>query len=196
MTRTKRITACSTVSLLVLAAACSDPISPSASADLTASVAAAREDGMVTTPFHARFVTDQVFIGPDAACGPRFLVVQEGSGEATHLGRFDIRITFCLDPSDLADGALTEGESLPYDNGVGVLTAANGDQLRIAIAGAVVPTDQPGYTFEFSDPFSFEEGTGRFVGAAGGGITNSLVDNTVLPTRTTHVWSGTLSRPR
>lgn len=198
MTRTNRIIACSIASLLVLTAACSDPISPHPAADLAASFDAGREGGMVATPFQARFFTDQTFIGPDAACElPRFFVVQEGSGEATHLGRFDIRITFCIDPTDiLDDGTLTEGESAPYDDGVGTLTAANGDQLHILIAGAVVPTDEPGYSFEFNDPFSFDGGTGRFAGAAGGGITNSFVDRTVVPTRTTHVWTGTLSRPR
>lgn len=150
----------------------------------------------VTVPFKARFYTDLAGLRPDPSCGDplegRFLNTQEGIGEATHLGRFSVRITFCVDATDLLDdGQLTAGESVPYDNGVGTLTAANGDELWIAVAGAVLPSDHPDYDFEFADPFTFTGGTGRFQGAGGGGVTNSLVDAAV--DRTTHRWSGTLT---
>lgn len=157
-----------------------------------------RTDGDVAMPFTARFFTDLVALMPDARCGdfPRLLNIQGGEGEATHLGRFSVRIEFCVDITDLLDGALTEGESLPYDMGEGTLVAANGDELHIAIAGAVVPSMNPGYDFEFADPFQFTGGTGRFEGAGGGGVTSSFVSFQRDPSRTTHVWSGVLRVPR
>lgn len=186
------------LALALLGGACDDPLSPGlpgAHPDAAVSPSHAA-DGSVTVPFEARFFTDLVSIAPDASCGapPRLLNTQEGYGEATHLGRFSVRITFCFDPSELLDdGRLTEGESLPYDNGVGTLTAANGDELRIAIAGAVLPSGHPDFDFEFSDPFGLVGGTGRFEGATGGGVTSSLVDFDSQPSRTVHEWSGTLT---
>lgn len=79
---------------------------------------------------------------------------------------------------------------------MGTLVAANGDELHITIAGVVLPTDQPGFDFDFQDPFQFAGGSGRFEGASGVGITNSLVDAQGQPSRTRHAWSGTLVVPR
>lgn len=182
--------------LVLLAAACSDPLSPSLAdrdASLLAGASNVRE---VTVPFKSHFFTDQMSLVPDPVCGapPRLFNVQEGIGEATHLGRFSIRITFCIDATDLLDdGQLTEGESAPYDGGVGVLTAANGDELYITIAGAVVPSDHPDFDFEFDDPYAITGGTGRFAGATGSGTSNSFVSRAVQPTRTTHNWTGSLT---
>lgn len=189
---------CTTLALVLMSGACDGPLSPAppgspADAAISASRAA---DGTVTAPFEASFHTDLVSIAPDASCGapPRLLNTQEGFGEATHLGRFSVRITFCFDPSELLDdGQLTEGESLPYDNGIGTLVAANGDELHITIAGAVLPSDHPDFDFEFADPFAIVGGTGRFEGASGGGVTNSLVDFGSQPSRTVHEWRGTLT---
>ena len=157
----------------------------------------AGHDGSVAKPFQAaNFFTAPEFIGPDEACGalPFLRSVQAGEGTATHLGRFTVRITFCMDASAiLDDGVLGEGESVPYDRGWGVLTAANGDELYVEIAGAVLPSDHPAFDFEFHDPFRFAGGTGRFEGAAGGGTTDSFVTQT--PERTTHDWHGTLILP-
>ena len=189
---------CTALALVLLTGACDGPLSPAppaAPADAAIAASRAADDGTVTVPFEARFFTDLVSIAPDASCGgpPMLLNTQQGFGEATHLGRFSVLITFCFDPSELLDdGQLSPGESLPYENGVGTMTAANGDQLRITIAGAVLPSDHPDFDFEFSDPYEIVGGTGRFDGATGGGVTNSLVDFQSQPSRTEHDWSGTL----
>lgn len=179
--------------LVLLAAACSDPTSPSLADRDAALLTGASDVRLVTVPFKSHFFTKETSFGPDPVCGapPRFLTTQEGSGQATHLGRFSIRITFCIDGTDiLDDGELTEGESAPYDGGVGVLTAANGDELHITIAGAVLPSDHPDFDFEFDDPYVITGGTGRFAGASGGGTTNSFVRRGVA---TTHNWTGSLT---
>jgi hypothetical protein len=181
---------------ILLAGACSDPVSPSLADRDAALLAGASDVRQVTVPFTSHFFTDQMSLVPDPVCGapPRLLNTQVGMGEATHLGRFSIRITFCLDATDLLDdGQLTEGESAPYDGGVGVLTAANGDELHITVAGAVVPSDHPDFDFEFDDPYTITGGTGRFAGATGSGTTNSLVSRAMQPTRTTHNWTGSLT---
>ncbi len=159
-----------------------------------------RADGAVTVPFKATFFTTGVLMPDEERCGaaPPFLLnTQDGDGQATHLGNFSIHITFCVDVTDLLndpgdDGEpLTEGESVPYFDGIGTFTAANGDLLRFTIAGAVLPSDHPDYDFEFADPFEFTGGTGRFQGATGMGVTNSFVD--FEAGRTDHQWSGMLT---
>ncbi|HSG47138.1 MAG TPA: hypothetical protein VLA43_04890 [Longimicrobiales bacterium] len=132
----------------------------------------------VDLPFRARMYTGLVSLAPDPSCGdpPFFLNTQAGEGEVTHLGRVTVTFTFCVDASDLLDdGRLTEGESLPYHDGVGILVAANGDELHVGIAGAVLPSTDPAYDFQFQDAFTFTGGTGRFQGAEGGGMTDSWV---------------------
>jgi hypothetical protein len=173
------------------------PTAPALVASNDGSSSLGRENDAVALPFEARFFTDLAGLLPDESCGapPVFLNIQQGYGAATHLGRFSVHIRFCIDATDLLDdGELTEGESLPYWNGVGAMVAANGDELFFTIAGAVVPSDHPDFDFEFSDPFHFSGGTGRFSGATGGGVTNSLVDR--QRSRTHHEWSGTLTLPR
>ena len=161
-------------------------------------------NGTVNKPFIADFFTSGgVQPGPasEEICGspPLFYNVQEGYGEATHLGRFKIRITFCVDATDLGDGILSPGESIPYfsnEKTEGYLLAANGDKIYILIEeGEIIPTDVPGYEYEFKDPFLFTGGTGRFEGVSGSGVTNSLV--TFEPVeRTDHKWSGILQFPK
>jgi hypothetical protein len=154
-------------------------------------------------PFKSSFFTD-IYINSEDPADPEasgpfkggcteepftFFNVQKGSGQATHLGKFSTRITFCVDITDLMDdGTLTGDESAPYNNGKGTFIAANGDELYFTIEGVVIPSDHPDYNFEFQDPFTFTGGTGRFAGASGGGWTDSLVDQ---PTdRTDHIWTG------
>ena len=161
-------------------------------------IAAARVDGAVQTPFEAALHTALAGFAPDPRCGapPVFLNTQVGEGEATHLGRFTIEITFCVDATDLLDdGTLTEGESAPYFDGIGVLVAANGDELHMEIAeGVVLPSPDTEFDFEFHDPFAFVGGTGRLAGASGEGMMNSVVDQTTNITH--HHWSGLLRLPR
>lgn len=163
-----------------------------------------RQNGYISKPFKSKFFTSGgIQPGPVSVeiCGdpPLFYNVQEGYGEATHLGRFTIRITFCVDASDLLDdGALTEGESIPYfsnESTEGYMQSANGDKLYITIEeGKILPSSVEGYAFMFMDPFAFTGGTGRFEGASGGGMTQSLV--IADPERTDHLWNGRLNIPK
>lgn len=153
--------------------------------------------GPVSKPFRARFLTAGQGLRPDLSCGdfPWLLNTQVGEGVATHLGRFSVHITFCMNVADvLDDGQLTEGESLPYVDGIGTLVAANGDELQIEISGTVVPTEHPDFDFEFRDPFQVIGGTGRFAGATGEGTTVSRVNQAA--DRTLHDWRGTLHMNR
>lgn len=163
-----------------------------ATADGNAPQKMGRTGGAVTVPFKASFFTE----GPEnempvhvcSASHPA-PILQLGDGQATHLGKFSTRITFCADPTDVA-GGLEEGESIPYVDGVGTFTAANGDELWFTIAGEILPSDHPDFDFEFADPFEFNGGTGRFAGASGGGVTSSFVNFQI--DRTEHYWSGEL----
>lgn len=165
-----------------------------ATADADSPLKRGRADRAVTVPFKASFITE----GPDPDnempvhdCSDSHPapILQLGDGQATHLGKFSTRITFCADPTELS-GGLMEGESIPYVDGVGTFTAANGDELRFTIAGEILPSDHPDFDFEFADPFEFTGGTGRFTGASGGGITESFVN--FQADRTEHYWSGEL----
>lgn len=182
--------------MLATLAACDGPTSPEPVQESAAVAQMGRVGAAplaVAVPFRARAFTLLESLAPDPSCGapPRFLNRQAGEGRAAHLGRFTVTFTFCVDATDLLDdGMLTEGESLPYDNGIGMLVAANGDELYLSIEGAVLPSDDPEYDFEFRDAFEFTGGTGRFESAEGGGMTDSFVSQAT--DRTDHHWSGTL----
>jgi len=182
---------------LALLTACDFPAAPEAAdSDLGALVAEGRvpaEGLAVAIPFRFQGYSVLQSFAPDPSCGapPYFLNTQVGEGQATHLGRFSVLFTFCVDATDLLDdGTLTEGESAPYWNGLGILVAANGDELYVTVEGAVLPSPDPGYDFQFQDPFVIIGGTGRFTDAEGGGTTDSYV--TQATNVTEHAWSGTL----
>ena len=148
-------------------------------------------------PFEARFESTGTN-APDAACGespPNFLNTQEGEGEGTGLGQMTFQAQFCNDIGDLLDDDIpTDEKSVPWKSlGHMIFTAANGDELWTTGGGDIVPTDKPGYLFEFLDPFVFVGGTGRFEGASGSGVTESYV---LAGGRVEHYWSGTLVLPK
>ncbi len=148
-------------------------------------------EGVVTVPFSARFYTDIAgFVQDD--CGPGIgLNTQQGEGKATHLGKFTTTMTFCFNTNP--PPAFGEYYGIPGPEN-GRFVAANGDELWFTIpSGRVVPfvVPDPVYWAFFKDPFVFTGGTGRFVGATGGGHTNSLVE--IARVRTDHEWTGTLT---
>ena len=116
---------------------------------------------------------------------------QVGGGNGTHLGKFDIVISFC------------GNDGFDYKNGEGTFTAANGDELYVLIPsegviGHILPIVHPKYELFFETPFELNGGTGRFEGVTGNGITESYVDlfddegNFILEHQTDHVWTGTI----
>jgi hypothetical protein len=159
-------------------------------------------NGAVNLPFKSRFMTTGQPSGDyRGSCGDRPFppynqAIQNGSGEATHLGRFSVYGTFCMDITPfMDDGALTGDESAPYDNGWFVLVAANGDSLWLSIEGEVLPSDDPRYTGEFFSPMYVEGGTGRFEGASGEGMTKNYI-LPGFPTEVIHEWDGVLILPK
>lgn len=86
-------------------------------------------------------------VGP-CATGIEFTAI--GAGTATHVGRFDISLSWCMDP---ATGVIGNGQAL--------VTAANGDQIAMTSTGqAVSPVD-------LSFQMVIIGGTGRFDGSTG-----------------------------
>ena len=86
--------------------------------------------------------------------GDNLALVTDGTGTATHLGRFDLHRTATLKPT-------MEGE-LEVD-GHATLTAANGDKLESSIKGTLNPqTGKAILVYEW-----LQGGTGRFQNASG-----------------------------
>ena len=162
----------------------------------------AKANGTRSIPFKADFFTikTEPDVGSEVVSCTEdpylSLNYQVGEGNGTHLGKFDVTMSFC-------------GAGFDYKNGRGVFVAANGDELYFNVpsegeVGHVILDFEnlpPPYEANFQDPFSFDGGTGRFVGATGGGMTNSFVDLFddggifILEHRTDHDWTGTLILP-
>ena len=86
-------------------------------------------------------------------CGDYVFFNAFGEGNATHLGKFDVFLTYCFDLS-------TFQVVSPID---AVQTAANGDQLY-SVAYTAAPI--PGTTI-YVHEYEYYKGTGRFEGVTG-----------------------------
>jgi hypothetical protein len=95
-----------------------------------------------------------------AACGGRLLVSLAGGGQATHVGRYAVTNSHCL---NFTTGVFT--------NGTFTKTAANGDLLRGEYTGTSRPLPAGPNAcvlrFELNTSLRFTGGTGRFAGAHG-----------------------------
>jgi hypothetical protein len=78
----------------------------------------------------------------------------QGGGTATHIGKYTIVNSHCVNPET---GELTSGTF--------VKVAANGDRIRGSYTGNAIPTG-PG-TFNITGTITFEGGSGRFANASG-----------------------------
>jgi hypothetical protein len=124
-----------------------------------ATPAAARD----LVPFKATF-TGNSTSGPGAPCAVlRSDIV--GGGHATHLGNFTTVQHHCFDPGD-PSGAFTDGFY--------TFTGANGDTIFGTYHGHLVPIAPP--VFAIVGEFTIEGGTGRFVGATGGGTASGTLN--------------------
>lgn len=105
-------------------------------------------------PFKAR-LTYQSVPAQLSRCGPSDIGLSLTKfGNATHLGRFTVAASQCLDPET---GIITKGEA--------IFTAANGDQVFARHSGQVTGSP-PVLAFEIH--YTVTGGTGRFAGASGG----------------------------
>jgi hypothetical protein len=86
-------------------------------------------------------------------------------GTATHIGKFTGAGSHCsqITWTPSGPGAVT------YSDGRGTLAAANGDTLELLWGQGKTGYDAAAGTITFTDQFTFVGGTGRFVGATGGG---------------------------
>ena len=128
-------------------------------------------------------------IAPDARCpAPLLRESDQGGGTATHVGKYTITNSHCVDPST---GALTGGSF--------VKTAANGDQLFGTYVGtaAVIQAPAPIGIFQVSGTLTFTGGTGRFAGARGttsmAGTERADFSQTPVPTQVTLTMVGTIT---
>ena len=128
-------------------------------------------------------------IGPGARCpAPLLLESDEGGGTATHIGKYTIVNSHCLDPST---GALTGGTF--------VKTAANGDQIFGTYTGiaTVIQPPSPIGIFSVSGTITFTGGTGRFAGATGtttmAGTEQADFSRTPVSTQVTLTMLGSIS---
>lgn len=128
-----------------------------------------RAEAVQSGPFRAGGPEGVTFEAPDPdVCGPdRLRVDVEGSGEATHLGRYQITRQHCFNP----------GETPPtFEDGVFEMRAANGDSVAGTYSGVladVLEVDQDGnpVVILIDAPFVITGGTGRFSDAQGEGST-------------------------
>jgi hypothetical protein len=126
---------------------------------------------------------------PDCPAGT-LQVTLTGGGIATHVGRYVIANTHCLDP---ATGAFAGGHF--------VKTAANGDQLfgTYGGIGTQVEAPQPIGRYAVDGRLTFTGGTGRFAGLTGEvtmrGIQVIDFSRSELPTQVSLTIEGTISNP-
>jgi hypothetical protein len=134
---------------VLVAAACSDTLPTEAvSESHDVAWAASRTAGKTIARSLRQQSSGQLMpVGP-CATGVEFMAT--GAGTATHVGLFDISLSWCMDP---ATGVIGSGHS--------TVTAANGDQIVMTLTGqAVSPVD---LLFQME----MVGGTGRFDGSTG-----------------------------
>ena len=126
-----------------------------------------------TVPFSAALAGNDVSFNTDPAaiatrCDSPFafsVTTFTGTGHATDLGTVEFVAEHCSLDLGFGPG--------PYEQGVLTLTAANGDELRATYTNGV--TDSTNFPLlAFTDDFTFDGGTGRFVHASGGGVEQGL----------------------
>lgn len=139
-----------TLLAVALAAACDTGAPDVVGPELRSSKAAAPK----MVPFKATLTYQSTAPAEVERCGPGEIgMTLTKAGNATHLGRFTVVASQCLDP---ATGAITKGEA--------VFTAANGDQVFATQSGQVSGSP-PVLAFELD--YTITGGTGRFAGASG-----------------------------
>ena len=151
----------------------------------------------VTVGFNAVFTGEYMDgTGPNLMCGECDpsqgycwgLVINEGKGTGTHLGKFTHKFEFCCN-------FMTGEYPGPSEYVEGCFIAENGDMMFVTVAGRVLTGRLPGlpsYAIEyFRDPFEITGGTGCFEGATGYGITNDY--NSSKDPYSHHHWKGKIT---
>ena len=126
-----------------------------------------------TTSFTARLAFTEIVI-PAAPGGPCFLDGDlSGSGTATQLGRVTATSQDCINPrGDPAAGTFSFHDN--YAPSGLVFIGESGDQLHARYSGTLAPRANAPH--RISGLFVITGGTGRYVGATGGGIVEGSED--------------------
>lgn len=132
------------------------------------------------------------FDGLAARCAPGalFRTFVTTAGEATHIGRFDVRGDHCTYP--------TPAGPPTYADGRWTLTAANGDTFQAPYEPAARQPPNPAYpaTIVTDTVHKIRGGTGRFSGATGSFTCRVILSNIDWSTFTTDLdasCAGTIS---
>ncbi|MGZ8392577.1 MAG: hypothetical protein ACXWWK_07030 [Gemmatimonadales bacterium] len=130
-------------------------------------------------------------IAPGGRCpSSQLLVSLAGGGTATHVGKYTIVNSHCVDPET---GELTAGTF--------VKTAANGDRIEgTYTGGSTVIQPPPSAIFSITGTIEFDGGTGRFSGATGTATMNGTLradfsDPSFVPADVELVMIGSISSP-
>jgi len=145
---------------------------------------------MVTVPFVVDYVG--TYTDPGSTTDKCITnVIVDGVGTGTHVGNSTVHFDFCVNPI-FEDGVFIRAD---YGNADAYIVAANGDTLFVSVEGAVLPgrlEDHPDYVVSYwRDPFVILDGTGRFEGATGGGMTDDY--NSSEDANSHHHWEGTIT---
>ena len=177
------------VVFVALFVGCTQPVVPTgptslspASPSIAASDANATGAGLLAqgheVPFKGRW---EGAVTARTPLPPGFLSISfEGTGDATHLGRFTVEIRIVLNTTDRT---LT---------GTYEFTAANGDTLTAAVTGQS-PLTPPGVPQTGVETATITGGTGRFASASGSFTAERVVDLATF--FTTGSFNGTISSP-
>jgi len=140
-----------------------------------ASPAAAQQE----VPFRGAYTLDFTVTETDIL--GVFRIEYAGTGHASHLGR-----------SITAAESLLDTRVVPFTTtGTETFTAANGDEVFTSFDGTSSPPDPNGIAY-FAGSFVITGGTGRFLGATGGGEAEGTVN--VVTVTSEQTFSGTISR--
>jgi hypothetical protein len=176
------------VVFVALIVGCSQPISPTGPTSLspaTSSIASSHANatgaGLLSQGHEVPFKGSWEGALKARTVTPPFLNVSfEGTGNATHLGRFTVEIRLALHTTNR------------FLTGTYEFTAANGDTLTADFAGES-PLTPPGVPQTSVETATITGGTGRFASASGTFTAERVVD--LATTLTTGSFEGSISSP-
>ena len=145
-----RIAYVAAVALFLTVGCAEPPVAPDADRAVTG--ASFSRGASVVRPWKGQASGDS-WVG-DACGGPgQMILTIAGTGQGTHVGRFEVFASGCYD--------FTTGQAL--EAVPGVITAANGDEIKIVLVGF----ESDPATGRMFSRWSLDGGTGRFADATG-----------------------------
>ena len=142
-------------------------------------------DEMKPVPYFGR-TEGFAYLGGIATCGTGWdKMYYLGEGTASHLGECTIRVDHCYQIQTYEGGST--------ENGIGVVTAANNDEIHFTYSGTFHFNAYPPTLITYSNQVTITGGTGRFENVQGNVVCAGIQDLTQTPNPTTVTWNGTIS---